>query len=164
MINLSPSSPPPLHRYKPRGPRRPLGTYGTKMAAHNYEYTAKLYRRLIVIGQHQAVKTRQDNALLTGQDNASRQDKTMLSLESHGQVMKETNEELSYQYVVIFITDLEFTITLVFKKPIAILTSTSTIDINVPTSQTRIVSSIKQKILLLHSFTNFHDKNDVWKQ
>ena len=44
------------------------------MAAHNCKCTAKLYRRLIVIGQHQAVKTRQDNALLTRQDNASRQD------------------------------------------------------------------------------------------
>ena len=52
--------------------------------------------------------------------------------------MTGTNEELSNQYVVIFITDLEFAITLVFKKPIAILTSTSTIDINVPTSETRI--------------------------
>ena len=51
-------------------------------------------------------------------------------------VMKRTNEELSYQYAVTFITDLEFAITLVFKKPIAILTSTSTIDINVPTSET----------------------------
>ena len=50
--------------------------------------------------------------------------------------MKRTNEELSYQYAVTFITDLEFAITLVFKKPIAILTSTSTIDINVPTSET----------------------------
>ena len=48
----------------------------------------------------------------------------MLYLKSYGQVMKGTNEELSYQYVVIFITVLEFTITLVFKKPIAILTST----------------------------------------
>ena len=83
MINLSPSSPPPLHRYKPRGPRRPLGTYGTKMAAHNYEYTAKLYRRLIVIGQHQAVKTRQDNALF-GQASHERDKRGIkLSISSH---------------------------------------------------------------------------------
>ena len=70
--------------------------------------------------------------------------------------MKGTNEELSYQYVVIFITDLEFAISFVFKKPIAILTSTSTIDINVPTSETRIGSSIKQKdsvTSLVHKFS-----------
>ena len=70
--------------------------------------------------------------------------------------MTGTNEELSYQYVVIFITHLEFAITLVFKKPIAILTSTSTIDINVPTSETRNGSSVKQKdsiASLVHKFS-----------
>ena len=57
---------------------------------------------------------------------------------------------------VIFITDLEFAITLVFKKPVAILTSTSTIDINVPTSETRNGSSVKQKdsiASLVHKFS-----------
>lgn len=81
---------------------------------------AKLYRRLIVIGQRQEVKT--------CRERDKRGIKYKLSL-----------------YVVIFTTDLEFANTLVFKKPIAILTSTSTIDINVPTSETRIGSSMKQK-------------------
>ena len=70
--------------------------------------------------------------------------------------MTGTNEELSYQYVVIFITDLEFAITLVSKKPVAMLTSTSTIDINVPTSETRNGSSMKQKdsiASLVHKFS-----------
>lgn len=70
--------------------------------------------------------------------------------------MTGTNEELSYQYVVIFITDLEFAITLVSKQPVAILTSTSTIDINVPTSETRNGSSMKQKdsiASLVHKFS-----------
>ena len=70
--------------------------------------------------------------------------------------MTGTNEELSYQYVVIFITDLEFAITLVSKKPVAILTSTSAIDINVPTSETRNGSSMKQKdsiASLVHKFS-----------
>lgn len=70
--------------------------------------------------------------------------------------MTGTNEELSYQYVVIFITDLEFAITLVSKQPVVILTSTSTIDINVPTSETRNGSSMKQKdsiASLVHKFS-----------
>lgn len=90
--------------------------------------TAKLYRRLIVIG--------------------------LIKRSKH--VMTWTNEELSCQYVVIFITDLEFAITLVSKKPVAILTSTSTIDINVPTSETRNGSSMKQKdsiASLVHKFS-----------
>lgn len=90
--------------------------------------TAKLYRHLVVIG--------------------------LIKRSKH--VMTGTNEELSYQYVVIFITDLEFAITLVFKKLVAILTSTSTIDINVPTSETRNGSSMKQKdsiASLVHKFS-----------